>query len=94
MDVTAYINPELMILVPALYLIGMAFKRSKLDDRDIPIFLGCIGILLACLYGVATLPEGANIGSALFASVLQGIFCASAAVYVNQTYKQTFVRED
>lgn len=93
MDVIAYISPELLILVPVLYLIGMGIKRSNADDRVIPIVLGLLGMMLACLYEFATMTASDSVAMVLFTGIIQGVLCAAAAVYTNQTYKQVFVKE-
>ena len=47
MDFTEYIKPELLILVPVLYVIGMAIKKTSLiADKLIPLAVGPTGILL------------------------------------------------
>ena len=56
---TNYIKPELLILVPVLYLIGIGLKRSQtIDDRKIPLLLGACGVLLAAVYVLASAPVG------------------------------------
>ena len=40
------IKPELLILVPVLYLIGDGFKKSQLPDKHIPWVLGAISVIL------------------------------------------------
>ncbi|MBR5835600.1 MAG: phage holin family protein [Bacteroidales bacterium] len=86
MDIMEYIAPELIVLIPVLYLIGMAFKKSELvPDKMIPLFIGAIGIVLATLYVSATCNFCAE---SIFTAIVQGILCAGASVYVNQTIKQ------
>ena len=87
-DIVSYINPELLVLVPALFLIGAAIKRYGSDDRVIPLVLGLMGMLLACLYGLATMKGGDSVAMVLFTGLVQGVFCAAAAVYSHQLYKQ------
>ena len=91
MDFTEYIMPELLILVPVLYLIGAAIKRSDADDRIIPVILGLFGMMLATLYVFSVKGYG-DVPMALFMGITQGVLCAGAAVYANQIYKQA-VRE-
>lgn len=84
---TDYIQPELLILVPVLYLIGESLKKSKIiPSKYIPIYLGVIGILLSLLYMISEYGE-ASIKMA-FSAITQGILCAGASVYANQIYKQ------
>lgn len=91
MDFQEYIKPELLILIPVLYLIGMALKKSQIADKLIPWILGVVGVLLSAVYLFATEPiQGAQaIATALFTAFTQGILAAGASVYVNQLVKQT-----
>lgn len=83
-----FIKPEILILIPVLYLIGVMIKSTTLiKDKYIPLVLGIVGIVLVTVYIMAT--EGAeNIYMAVFTAVTQGILCAGASVYVNQLVKQ------
>ena len=90
MDFTNYIDQALLILVPVLYLIGMALKRYGKCDRHIPLILGGAGIFLAVLWVLAT-HEISGYQDALmaaFTAIVQGVLCAGAAVYTNQIIKQ------
>lgn len=91
-QLTEYINPELLVLIPVLYLIGIGFKKSeRIRDKDIPLLVGVIGVIFAVLYTVATTSttEPQDIVMMLFSSITQGILCAGASVYVNQLVKQS-----
>lgn len=90
MDIQEYIKPELLVLIPVLYLIGLAIKKSKIADRHIPWILGVCGILLAGVYLFATeyIAGAQAILTALFTAITQGILCAGASVYINQLIKQ------
>ena len=84
---TEYIQSELFILIPVLYLIGCGLKKSNIiNDKYIPIILGIAGFLLCVLYYMFTDTE-CN-GKRLFAAITQGILCAGASTYANQIYKQ------
>jgi len=85
MDLTELVKPELLILVPVLYLIGIGIKKSSIKDNFIPLILGGAGILLSLLYMLTIEPFGAG---AIFAAITQGILCAGLSVYANQLYKQ------
>lgn len=87
-EIASYIDPELLVLIPVLYLIGAAIKRYGSDDRVIPLVLGLMGMMLACLYGLATMKSGDTVAMTLFTGIIQGVFCAAAAVYSHQLYKQ------
>lgn len=81
-----YISPELLVLIPVLYLIGASLKRYQgFADKHIPVVLGIVGIVLAMVYEFSVMGVS---WEALYVSAIQGILCAGASVYVNQTIKQ------
>lgn len=80
---TEYIQPELLILIPVLYLIGYALKKTTIiSDKFIPVILGLAGIVLTVCYELSTGQFN------LFAAITQGVLCAGASTYANQIYKQ------
>lgn len=86
-NVNEFIKPELLVLVPVLYIIGLMIKNTELiEDKFIPIILGTVGVILSILYvmDVATLSL-----TGLFTGITQGILVAGVAVYVNQLIVQT-----
>ena len=86
-----FIRPELLVLIPVLYIIGVGFKKtSMLKDNLIPIALGTISILLTSLYIFATtdITGAKDIVMAIFTALTQGVLLAGASVYANQIYKQ------
>ena len=91
MDFTEYIKPELLILIPVLYVIGMAVKKTALiADKLIPLVVGAIGILLSVIYVLATTALGSPqaIAMAIFTALTQGVLVGGASVYANQIFKQ------
>ncbi len=80
-----FIKPELLVLVPVLYFIGIGLKTSKVNNKYIPAILGAAGILLSVLYVCGTSGFGMI---SLFTAITQGILCAGLSVYVNQLFKQ------
>ena len=83
-----YIKPELLILVPCLYALGMMFKNSNLiKDKYIPLILTCISLVLSNLYVLGT---GGFSAVNLFTGIVQAILCVATAVYANQLTKQYF----
>ncbi|MFQ9050067.1 MAG: phage holin family protein [Coprococcus sp.] len=81
-----YIKPELLVLIPVLYILGLMLKKTeKINDKYIPVMLGIIGIVLSAIYVAAV--SGICLMS-VFTAVTQGILVAGAAVYVNQLVKQ------
>lgn len=91
MDITEYIKPELLVLIPVMYLVGVAIKKSEVKDKIIPWILGAISIVLSAIYTLATseLNTAANILLAVFTAITQGVLIAGASVYVNQLVVQT-----
>ena len=89
--VNQYINPNLLILVPVLYIIGMAIRSSlNIDNKHIPLILGIISVVL-CLFSLFATTEvagAADVFNLIFAGVTQGIIVAGTSVYANQLYKQ------
>ncbi|MNI85846.1 hypothetical protein D3C73_1428740 [compost metagenome] len=78
MDFVSLITDNALILVPALYILGMIFKGTeKIQDKYIPLILLPIGIAGAI----------ALIGFSVQGFV-QGILVVGAAVYANQLVKQ------
>lgn len=86
-----FIKPELLILIPVLYLIGMAVKKSDIADKFIPWILGGVSVVLAAIWIFANCPiaTAADIATAAFTAITQGVLIAGASVYVNQLVKQT-----
>ncbi len=91
MDLKEFIKPELLILIPVLYVIGIGLKKSKLSDALIPLVLGGIAIVLSAAWVIATsdISTLKDVAYALFISVTQGILSAGASVYINQLYIQS-----
>lgn len=74
-----YLTESAVILVPALYVIGMIIKGTeKIPDKYIPIILLPLGIIGAIIF-IGLKPE----------SVVQGILITGGAVYTNQLVKQS-----
>lgn len=99
-NITDYIRPELLILVPVLIIIGAVIKHyTQADNRWIPLALTIIGMVLATLY---TLSQAAvyavwtDVLSVVLTGIVQGVLVAGAAVYGNQMYQQLSnkVKED
>ena len=86
-----FIKPEILVLIPVLYLIGVALKKSQMADKNIPWLLGGIGVILTLLFVMSTsvFDGWQSVLLGIFSSVTQGILCAGASVYVNQLIKQS-----
>ena len=90
MNYQDFIKPELLILIPVLYFIGVAIKKSAIRDALIPLILGAVGIFVSGVYLLATTEISGTqaVATAVFTALTQGILCAAAAVYGNQIIKQ------
>lgn len=91
MSIKEFIRPELLILIPALYVVGIGLKKSKLPDTLIPLILGGISITLSTSWIIASsnISTLKDVAYAIFVSVTQGILCAGASVYFNQLKVQS-----
>lgn len=90
-QIISYVKPELMVVSFALYFLGKWMKGSKrIKDKDIPLSLGGIGIIICGMYVTATCDFDSmkNVFMALFTSIVQGIMVAGLSTYVNQIIKQ------
>ena len=85
-----FVKPELLILIPVLYIIGVGLKNSKFKDNFIPVILGVVGILLSMIYVFATseISGSKDVLMGIFISLTQGVLVAGCSVYFNQIYKQ------
>lgn len=96
MDLTEYVDSELFIIIPVLYVIGIAIKKSEVNDKWIPLILGGMGIALATVYKIAIYTPD-SIGEALkvvYVGITQGILCAASSVYANNIIKQMKGKKD
>ncbi|RHN03199.1 hypothetical protein DWZ33_03770 [Dielma fastidiosa] len=86
-----YIKPELSVMIPVLYFIGLALKNSRIRDERIPYILTVIAVLLVSIYSLSTnvIEDYKDIFSCIFAAITQGIILAGLTVYSNQLYKQS-----
>jgi hypothetical protein len=88
MDYTSFIDAEMLVLVPVLYIIGLMIKNTeKVANKYIPILLGLIGLISGVAWSMAG--AGGTVNVVVVANgVIQGILCAGAAVFANQLFKQ------
>lgn len=89
-EVFNFIKPELLILIPVLYFIGLGIKKSNIPDKHIPLLLGIISIFLSTLWVFSTseINNWQDVTNAVFVSITQGILTAGTTVYANQLYIQ------
>ncbi len=95
MNFEEFIKPELLILIPVLYIVGLGIKKSKLPDNLIPLILGGISVVLSSAWVIATsdISTLKDVAYVMFISVTQGILSAGASVYINQIYVQSKKKE-
>ena len=91
MNVMNFIKPELLILIPVLYVIGLGIKESNISNHNIPLILGFVSVFLSTLWVVSTseINNWQDAVYAVFISITQGILIAGASVYFNQLYIQS-----
>ena len=82
MNIADYIAPELLLIVPVLWVFGRLLKEAAfVKDKYIPLILGGVGVLLAVCYIVGS--GTAVTATGIFTAITQGILCAGAAVYLS-----------
>lgn len=86
MDYKEFIKSELLILVPVLYYIGLALKKSKIRNKYIPLILGVVSTFLSIIYIFSSgeIQSAKEIPMGFFTAFTQGILIAGATVYINQ----------
>ena len=89
-DITESIRAELFVLVPVLYALGLLLKRSPLKDWLIPFVLCGAGVALSFAFFAGS---GESLGKTAFASVTQGVLCASCSVFCKNLIKQVQERK-
>ncbi len=79
-NIISFVPEQLLILVAALYVIGVFLKKTpNVKDWTIPWILLILGIT----FSIAILGISAT-------SILQGIICSFGAIATNQIIKQTY----
>lgn len=95
MDLMELVRPELLVLVPALYLVGVGLKKAAFfADKYIPLALGLLGAVLGATWLMVFRVEGYSAAQSLLTGAVQGILCAGLSVYANQLFKQLGKTED
>ena len=89
MELTNYLCPELLVLVPVLYVLGVILKKSPLQDWLIPFVLCCAGCVLSFAYLAAKgVDSPADWLTVVYTAITQGILSAACSVYVKNLIKQ------
>jgi phosphoglycerol transferase MdoB-like AlkP superfamily enzyme len=83
---TEYITPELLILIPCLYIIGLMIKEIEIiSNKYIPLILTGVSLVLTSLYVIGV---GGFSAINIFSAIVQSILCVACAVYADQIKKQ------
>lgn len=72
-EIIKSIKPELLILIPAAWGLGLAAKESIVNNRLIPLILAVFCVVMACLWVIGT--GGVNFALGVFSGVTQGLVC-------------------
>ncbi|WP_291567026.1 MULTISPECIES: phage holin family protein [unclassified Clostridium] len=79
MEIMDFIIEQALILIPALYILGMMLKNTeKIEDWLIPWILLIVGVIGA----IAIMGFNVN-------AIIQGVLVVGATVYSNQLFKQS-----
>ena len=93
MDMTEYIYPELLFIIPFLNITGWWIKhKTTVASKFIPIILGLFSIILSILYIHTSMKT--KLGESIGAGIVQGLLLAATAVYANQLTKMRKEEED
>jgi hypothetical protein len=78
MDFVEYVIEQALVLIPALYVLGMIIKHTQfIEDRYIPVILLVVGVT-GSIFMLGVTVE----------AVIQGILVTGVAVFTNQLIKQ------
>jgi len=78
MDFVEYVIEQALVLIPALYVLGMIIKHTQfIEDRYIPVILLVVGVI-GSIFMLGVTVE----------AVIQGILVTGVAVFTNQLVKQ------
>lgn len=93
MDYKEFVKPELLILIPVLYLFGTWIKASACKNWIIPFVLTAIGVGLTLAYLLSTefVAAGNMVAAYFFTSIVQGTLVAGTAVLGNNMAYQATV---
>lgn len=88
-----YVRPELLILIPFIWILGLFMKKAPTWKHDwlIPFILLAIGNIFAVLWLAVVLGEGFG-GAVILYGIVQGSLIAGFAVFGNEVIKQAMVK--
>lgn len=73
MNIQEFIRPELLILIPVCWGIGLMLKSTPFNNQWIPAMLCLSCILMSSLYIFATAAD--TLAMNIFAGITQGVIC-------------------
>lgn len=89
--ISEYVKPELLILIPVLYFVGVALKKgSKVQNKNIPLTLSIIGVILSMISVLSDMQATSfrMAMAAIFTAITQGVLCAGGSVFVHEIIRQ------
>ena len=88
MDIISFIPSNLLIVIVAIYVVGVFLKKIEMiKDKYITILLMLFGITFAVLLSIINAKYKVSL-EVIVNGLLQGILCWGVSVGVNQTVKQ------
>lgn len=88
MDLMKFIPETLVIVIVAIYVLGIFLKKlDTIKDKYITSLLMLFGITFAVLLSIINAQYKINL-EVIVNGILQGILCRGVSVGVNQTIKQ------
>lgn len=88
MDIMSFIPSNLLIVIVAIYVVGVFLKKIEMiKDKYITILLMLFGITFAVLLSIINAKYKVSL-EVIVNGLLQGILCWGVSVGVNQTIKQ------
>ena len=81
-----FISPDLLILIPVLFLISNWLKKSSIKSSKIPYITSSIGVTLSNIYIISNIKSFnfRELSAAIFSSFCQGILISGASIFTNQ----------
>lgn len=73
MNIQDFIRPELLVLIPVCWGLGLMLKSTPINNQWIPAILCLCSVLLSGLYVYASSAETLAMG--VFVGVTQGVLC-------------------
>ena len=85
MDMTQYIKPELLVLIPVCLIIGLVIKHTEaVGNKYIPLIMGALGVALNVWINMGITPQ----------ILLGGLFSGLASTGMHQVFKNLINKED